>query len=474
MGVRLLAGRQDTSEGRVQRRDGGSGLRRVGLVAVAVMLAAGGLAAAPASPSDAVVLTVVATNDVHNQLRPPEDGSIGDLAGLAAPGDDPVGGLAYFAAHLDEVRSRAPEALYVDAGDMTGVGRGVARMFGDEPTIEAMNLLGLDVMAAGNHEFDAGLDHLRRLYAGGCHAHDCAYRHDAPYEGAAFATLSANVVEAATGRPVLPAWTLREVSGVRVGIVGLTTMLDEGRLDAFEEDEEVRSRAIREAVDPAVEEVVAAGAQVVVLVWHAGSRQQTLTWRADPNGCENMRGSTWNLREHLPDAVDLVVDGHTHQAYVCDEPGGPLMTQALALGAMYTEATITYDPNRDEVIRREAVNRWVTHETGPDPRVQGLIERYEALGGVDAPGWADLDGDTLGDGFEAFVSGSDPRTADTDADRLSDGHEVMVHRTDPRHTDSDRGGVDDGDEVDAGTNPNLFADDPVSGLLEEIPQRHRE
>ena len=450
-----MRGRPDARGFRVQRPDGSTGPRRMRRVVVAGLMAAAGVGAAPAPvASDTVTLTVVATNDLSNQLHPPERGE--------------VGGVAHLATHLADVRARSPDALYVDAGDMTGVGRGVARMFGDEPTIEAMNLLGLDAMAAGNHEFDAPLEHLRRLYAGGCHVDDCAYRHDVPYEGAAFTALSANVFETATGRRVLPAWTLRDVSGVRVGIVGLTTLLPDEPLDLREEDEEVSSRAIRETVDPAVEEVVAAGAQVVVLVWHAGSRQGTLLGSGDPNGCADMRGTTWDLREHLPDAVDLVVDGHTHQAYVCDGPEGPLMTQARAFGTMYTEATLTYDPERDEVVHREAVNRWVTHEVDPDPRLQDLVARYEALGGAEAPEWADLDGDTLGDGFEAFVSDSDPRSADTDGDRLSDDHEVLHHRTDPRHTDTDRGGVDDGDEVDAGTSPTLFADDPVPGLLDRL------
>lgn len=454
----------------MQRHDGGTALRRVGLAVLSTLLAAGGLAAAPASSSDTVDLTVVATNDLHNQLTPLDDGPFGGLLRLGTPEDEPVGGVAHLAAHIDEVRARAPGALYVDAGDMTGVGRGIARMFGDEPTIEAMNLMGLDAMAAGNHEFDPGLDHLGRLLAGGCPAQDCAYRHDAPYEGAAFETLSANVVEAATGRPVLPAWTLREVSGVRVGIVGMTTTLEDDPFDVFGEDAEVTSRAIREEVEPAVEEVVAAGAQVVVLVWHAGSRQQAAQGGGDPNGCEDMRGFTWDLREHLPAAVDLVVDGHTHQAYVCDGPEGPLMTQALAFGTMYTEATLTYDPDRDEVVRREAVNRWVTHDVDPDPRLQDLVERYEALGGAGAPDWADLDGDTLGDGFEAFFSRTDPRRVDTDDDGLTDDHEVLFHRTDPRSADTDRGGIRDGDEVEAGTNPRLFADDLASGLLTEVQQ----
>lgn len=426
------------------------------VVAAAFSAVAGGLAAAPSptSPSSGeVTLTVVATNDFHNQLVSSEGAS--------------VGGVAHLASHLEEVRSRDPEALYVDAGDMTGSGRGIARMFGDEPTIEAMNLLGLEAMAVGNHEFDHGLDHLRRLHAGGCRGDDCAYRHDSPYEGADFATLSANVVETATGDPVLPAWTMREVSGVQVGIVGLTADVREEPLDLLRGKGEVGTTPVHEAVGPAVEDVVAAGAQVVVLVWHTGSRQQTVG-TPDPNGCENMRGPTWNLRQHLPDEVDLVVDGHTHQAYVCDGPGGPLMTQALEHGRMVTEATLTYDPARDEMVDRGAVNRWVTHDVAPHSDLVTLVERYEALGGVDAPTWADLDGDTLGDGYEARISRSDPRDPDTDGDGLTDDREVLVHHTHPRRVDTDGGGVDDGDEVEAGTNPNLFVDDPVPGLLAEV------
>ena len=89
--------------------------------------------------------------------------------------------------------------------------------FHDEPTIEALNLLGLDVSAVGNHEFDEGVDELLRIQEGGCHPTDgCQTGHD--YAGADFQFLAANVVYKDTGETILPATTVKTVGGVKVGL----------------------------------------------------------------------------------------------------------------------------------------------------------------------------------------------------------------------------------------------------------------
>lgn len=429
---------------RVARRTTGRRRPHVGIVASIALL--GLTAAAPSGLGERdeqpVTITLLATNDFHGQLQPPTD-----------VGQRGRGGAAYLAAHLDAVRARAPEALYVDAGDMTGSGTGISRRFGDEPTVEAMGLMGLDVAGAGNHEFDQGLAHLRRNRLGGCRDGDCAYRHEDPYAGASFETLAANVIDDATGDAAFPAWTIRTVSGVDVGVVGLVAagaVRDGGGVTALPQ---------RDVVNPAVEEVVAAGADVVVVLWHDGSRQNRLLSPIDPNGCHNMSGSSWWFRDRFHDEVDVVVDGHTHQPYVCDVPDGPILTQATDRGTMLTEITLTWDPATAQVVDRTAVNRYVNHGVVPDPEVQSLIDRYRALGGGHAPSWADLDGDTLGDGYEVLVARSDPYDTDTDDDGLDDDREVYIHRSDPRRRDTDRGGAPDGAEVEAGLNPTLMFDD---------------
>lgn len=375
---------------------------------------------APAAAQDATTLTLLATNDVHRQLAPIDN-----------PGgwDHGLGGMAYVAGHLDAIRGRAPGAVYVDAGDLTGAGAtgfGLPGGVADEATVEAMDIMGLDATTVGNHEFDAGVAELRRIREGGCYLDDCVYRHDHAYEGATFATLGANVLDETTGETIFPPWTILESEGVSVGVVGITqtSSIDPHGfggltfLDPFA------------TANAAAQEVKAAGADVVVLLLHVGSTQTPDGDVYDVDGCENPNGpSTWML-PWFDDAIDVVIDGHTHAAYVCDFEGMPLMTQASKRGAYVTEITLTYDHTTDTVVDRRATNHRVTHDVEPDLAVAGLVVGYRALMSTNAPPEADLDGDRLGDTYEVVRSLTDPRVADTDGD-----------------------GVDDGDELAAGTDP---------------------
>lgn len=392
-----------------------------------------------AADTGAVEVTLMATNDVHRQLAPVDN-----------PGgwDDGLGGLAWLSGHLDAVRDRAPDALYVDAGDMTGGGNsglGLPGGMADEATVEAMNVMGLDATTVGNHEFDGGLAEARRIREGGCWAGDCAYRHDQPYAGAEFATLGANVLDAATGEPVFAPWTIVERQGVDVGIVGVTeTSLVNADgvtlLDSFT------------TANAAAQEAEAAGADIIVVLLHDGSHQNP-AGAYDANACEDPTGpSTWML-PWFDDAIDVVVDGHTHQAYVCDIEGLPLMTQASRWGTVFTEITLSYDPATDQVVDRRAVNRQVTHDVTPDPAIAGLVTGYSALIGTNAPSWTDLDGDSLGDAHEVARTQTDPRVADSDGDGIDDGTEVTngTDPLDPKDPKPARGGghkdsdTDDGD-----------------------------
>ena len=98
--------------------------------------------------------------------------------------------------------------MVVSAGDNIGASPLISAAFHDEPTIEALNALGLDVSAVGNHEFDEGVDELLRIQNGGCHPVDgCQDGH--AYAGADFQFLAANVVYKDTGKPIFPAYKIR-------------------------------------------------------------------------------------------------------------------------------------------------------------------------------------------------------------------------------------------------------------------------
>ena len=107
------------------------------------------------------------------------------------------------------------------AGDNVGATPLVSAAFHDEPAIEVLNSLGLDLSSVGNHEFDEGVTELRRLQFGGCHPVDGCQDGDG-FAGAKFPILAANVVDKQIGLPILLPFTIKFVGGVPVAFVGMT------------------------------------------------------------------------------------------------------------------------------------------------------------------------------------------------------------------------------------------------------------
>ena len=133
-----------------------------------------------------VAVQLLAFNDFHGNLEPP-GGSNGLIGSIEA------GGAEYFATHLATLAARNPNTLIVSAGDLIGASPLLSGMFHDEPTIEALNAMGVDVSSVGNHEFDDGWRELLRMQNGGCHPVD-GCQDNTPFAGAAFQYLAANVL----------------------------------------------------------------------------------------------------------------------------------------------------------------------------------------------------------------------------------------------------------------------------------------
>jgi 5'-nucleotidase/UDP-sugar diphosphatase len=159
------------------------------------------LSLAPASSAPrARALTILYFNDIHGHLEPWKPDSSASRT---------VGGIARIAALVDRIRRenrRAGRAtLVLEAGDVLQ-GTPMSAIFQGEPDFEAFNLMKLDAMAIGNHEFDFGIENLR-----------------ARIRQARFPVLSANVFTA-EGRPLSrSSVVLSPVPGLRVGVIGLTT-----------------------------------------------------------------------------------------------------------------------------------------------------------------------------------------------------------------------------------------------------------
>jgi 5'-nucleotidase len=155
-------------------------------------------------------------NDYHGHLEA-TDGTYGAAR-------IPAGGAEHLAGALKSLRAEAPKgrSLTVAAGDLIGGSTFISGAFHDEPSVESLNAMGLDVSSVGNHEFDEGTDELLRMQKGGCHPVDGCYFPDEPYAGADFPWLAANVVKKDDGKTLLPGTWVKNVDGMKIGFIGMT------------------------------------------------------------------------------------------------------------------------------------------------------------------------------------------------------------------------------------------------------------
>ncbi|HMY39357.1 MAG TPA: hypothetical protein PK011_08525, partial [Marinagarivorans sp.] len=267
---------------------------------------------------------LVAFNDFHGQLESP--GSLRVNAASATP-TLPTGGVDWMAGYLAQLKAQNPRTLVVSAGDIIGASPLVSALFHDEPTIEAMNRLGLDFNAVGNHEFDEGKDELLRMQQGGCHPTDANSCKGAqvgtpvPFEGAKFKFLAANVQETASGKTLFPPYAIKQWGNLRMALIGMTLkdtpsiVTPSGVAGLSFKDEAA-------TVNTLVPQLRARGVNAIVVLLHQGGTQPVAQAADTINSCVgNLAGTPMPaIVSGLDDAVDLVITGHTHQAYNCFLP----------------------------------------------------------------------------------------------------------------------------------------------------------
>ena len=355
---------------------------RIAAVACAVMAAlAPALGQEIRAPSEATVaLTILAINDFHGNLKPPGGGIvIADSAG----GDMRVaaGGAERLATLVKQQRAKQRNSIFVAAGDLVGASPLLSALFHDEPTVEALSLMGLDLSAVGNHEFDKGQDELKRLQNGGCAPSSgvggaitqfrvsCPLR---PFAGATYHYLAASTVVRATGKTLFPAYEIRTFDGVPVAFVGLTlratpeVVSPSGVAGLVFGDE-------ADAINALVPELAAQGVAAIVVLIHQGGETAD---NRDYNGCPGMAGPIVDIVNKLDRAVGVVVSGHTHRAYNCIIDGR-LVTSADKYGTLLTRIDVALDPATRRIVGAHADNIIVSPDTVPDATLAALIAGYD-------------------------------------------------------------------------------------------------
>jgi 5'-nucleotidase len=336
------------------------------------------LALAAASPCLAqtaapVNLRILAINDFHGYLRPPPGGiRITDPADATKKIMVPAGGAERMATVVKQLREGHKNNIFVAAGDLIGASPFLSAMFHDEPTIESLSMMGLAISSVGNHEFDEGKDELLRMQNGGCHPVDkCQGPH--PFTGAKFHYLAASTIDKSTGKPVFPPYEIKQFDGVPVAFIGLT-LKNTPNLVSPAGVASLDFRDEAETVNALIPELKARGVEAIVVLIHEGGFPT-----GDYNECPGISGPIVDIVKKFDKAVDVVISGHTHQAYVC-EIDGRLVTSGDKYGTLVTAIDLQLDPNSHDVISARADNTIVRIAgTAKDPEQSALLESYDRL-----------------------------------------------------------------------------------------------
>lgn len=305
----------------------------------------------PADPAPASTFTILSINDFHGRLE-------------AA---DPAAGAAVLAGAVRSFEASG-ETLVVSAGDSIGASTFTSFIRDDQPTLDALNSIGLDASALGNHEFDTGTADLR----------------DRILPAAAFPYLAANVYTAGTTAPAFEEYSLQEVGHTTVGFIGaVTEELPSLVSPAGITDIEVG------AIVPAVNRVAqqlsdgdaANGeADVLILLVHEGA--------ASPEFAASTDASAFGAVVTGVDAsVDAIVSAHTHQTYIHNIPApGANVPRPVLQAGQYGESlgrlTVGVDAAGDLVnITGEVLP--LVGAYPPDPAVESIVADAVAVADVE-------------------------------------------------------------------------------------------
>ena len=324
----------------------------------------------PKKKSRFVRVQLLALNDFHGNLEPPS----GSSGRINLPNGTTVdaGGAEFLATHLDTLRAGHKHSTFVAAGDLLGASPLVSALFHDEPTIQALNMMGLQISSVGNHEFDDGQTELLRIQRGGCHPDggDTTCVGGEEFEGADFQYLSANVVKE-NGKTLLPRYSIETYGGIKVAYIGMTLENTPQIVSAagiqgldFKDEARTANKLVRELRRKR-------GVKSFVVLLHEGGVPS-----GGYNECPGISGPIVGIANRMNDQVDAIISGHTHAAYNC-EIAGKLVTSSSSFGRLVTEVNLTLDRKTNDIKVIRANNVIVTRTVAADPEVTALVDKYQ-------------------------------------------------------------------------------------------------
>ncbi len=329
----------------------------------------------PGAAAEPLKVKILAINDFHGNLLPPPGGiKIKDPADPSKTQVVKAGGSEYVATAVRQLRGGSRNSIFVAAGDLIGGSPLLSAMFHDEPTVESLGLMDLEVAAVGNHEFDHGKDELLRMQNGGCHPRD-GCKGPKPFAGASFKYLAASTIDTRTGKTIFPPYYIKSFEGVQVGFIGLTlkgtaNIVSTSGVAGLQFNDEA------ETVNALVPELKRKGVNAIVVLIHEGGFPE-----GDYNECPGISGPIVGIVKKLDKSIPLVISGHTHKAYNC-VIDGRLVTSGDKYGTLVTDIDLRLDRAAGTIVSAAANNVIVRNDQyAKDPAQTRLIGAYTALSG---------------------------------------------------------------------------------------------
>lgn len=294
-------------------------------------------------------LTVLYTNDLHAHFEPHIVPWVSKTR--------KVGGFANIAALVKREKKANPHTVYFDAGD-SFAGPFVSSLTKGEAVIDAMNYLGLDAAAVGNHEFDYGWENAREQF-----------------KKAKFPLLNGNIFFKGTdelhwNKPYI----IKNVNGIRLGIIGLhqkfafyDTVSAEMITGVEARDEKVYLRKYIEELKPKTD--------LIVLLIHIGipGTQSSTGERDVPRNHEH----DIELAKSVP-GVDIMVTGHPHSGL--SEPlnvNGTIIVSTDAYTIELGKLEIVYDKKKDKITDyKNTLDYLFDDEVPDDPEMLKVIKKW--------------------------------------------------------------------------------------------------
>jgi len=314
------------------------GMKRITTVLLALVFIASCAPTSPVPETDPVVISVLGTNDVHGELIPQAS----------------RGGIATFSGYVAAVRNaRADDGavLLVDAGDMWQ-GTLESNLSEGAAVVEAYNALGYTAAAIGNHEFDFGPAGPKSIPVSDGDDPQGALRQRLIEID--FPVLAANLIDTATNERVawenLKSSTMVTRSGINIGIIGVLT---EHTLQTTISANTVgiRIAPLAATIIEEAQSLRAAGASLVIVLAHAGSRCTEFDDPFDLSSCYTA-GEIMRVANDIPPGlVDHIVAGHVHQG-IAHVVNGIVITSSYSNTRAFSRVDFTLDRNNGRVIDR--------------------------------------------------------------------------------------------------------------------------